>query len=125
MTEPLTPVTVEAKLRALVTEMYLAQQELSKARDEETAALVEFRRAEVTAAHDPECPVPSRGGVTVGQREEWIAARVQPQWEALRWAENGRETAQERLRTVLAVATAVQSLNASVRAAYSVAGVAS
>lgn len=122
MSEPLTPVSVEQKLRALVNEMYEAQKALSAARDEETAALVEHKRAELVAASSPACPVPTRGGVTVDQRKEWIAAQVQAEWEALRWAENARETAQERLRTVLAVATAVQSLNASIRAAYSLAG---
>lgn len=122
MTEPLTPVQIESKLRQLVTEITTKQQDLASARLHETEAELAMKRARLVAAHSPDCPVPSRGGATVAQRDEWIDAQIQDEAEAHRWAITHREIAVDALRAVLAVTDTAQSLNASVRQAYAMAG---
>lgn len=118
----LTPVAVEAKLSALVREMYEAQKTLAAARDHETATEVAYKRAEAAAFHRSDCPQPKRGEVTVGDRDAWIARVVMDEWQAMKVATTAREVAQDNLRVVLAVAETVRSLGASVRTAYSLAG---
>lgn len=120
----LTPAQVEDKLRRLVTDLTRAQQELSTARDAETETEIALKRARLALALSDECPKPSRGGVTVAQRDEWIESHCTEQWEAHRRAETAREIAQDALRTNFELAKVVQSLNASVRTAYGMAGVA-
>lgn len=119
----LTPVDVERKLTALVSEITTAQQELRHAREAETDALVAHKRAVLTAAHDGDCPRVARGGATVADREAFIDSRTVGTWEALKRAETAREVCQDRLRAVLAVSEVVRSLGSSVRTAYAMAGV--
>lgn len=120
--EPLSPVDVEAKLRSLVTELTKAQAELRDARDAETNAEIEHRKARLKAAHSDHCPVVSRGGPTVADRDAWIDREAFREWAAHQWAVTVRETAQDNLRTVRDIAEVVRSLSASVRAAYQMAG---
>lgn len=122
MTEPLTPVTVEAKLRALVTDITLKQKELAQARDAETECELVYKKSRLIAAMDGECPTPKRGSTTVGERDEWIDRHTFTEMSGLKRATTAREIAQDALRATLAVTDTVQSLNASVRAAYSMAG---
>lgn len=122
MSEPLTPVEVEAKLRGLVNDMYAAQKALAAARQVETTAEIEYKRAKARAFHHSDCPHVSRGGHTVADRDAWIDRKVMDEWAAARVATTAREVAQDNLRVVLAVAETVRSLGASVRSAYSLAG---
>lgn len=119
----LTPVEVEAKLRNLVTEMTTAQRTLAVARDHETTAEIEYKRAKARAFHHSQCPKVTRGGYTVADRDAWIDQQVMDEWAKARVATTAREVAQDNLRVVLAVAETVRSLGASVRSAYSLAGV--
>ncbi len=118
----LTPAQVEAKLRALVTDLTRAQADLSAARDAETQTEIALKRAKITAAHSEKCPRPVRGGVTVAERESWIDTECIEEWEAHRIAVTSREIAQDALRTVRDIASVVQSLGQSVRQAYQLAG---
>ena len=118
----LTPVDVERKLTALVSEITRAQQGLAEARNAETEADIAFRKARTVAFHSGACPKVTRGGHTVADRDSWIDAQVSVEWEALRRAETAREIAVDHLRAVLAVAETVRSLGASVRTAYAMAG---
>lgn len=118
----LTPVDVEAKLTALVTEMTRAQRDLAAARDAETTAEIDYKRAKARAFHHSDCPHVSRGGHTVADRDAWIDTKVMDEWAHARVATTAREVAQDNLRVVLAVAETVRSLGASVRSAYSLAG---
>lgn len=122
MSEPLNPVQVEAKLRALVSEMTRAQQQLAAARTAEAQAEVEFRKAKARAFHAPDLPKVTRGGFTTAERDAWVDERCHDEWAVLRVATTGREIAQDNLRVVLAQAETVRSLGASVRTAYSLAG---
>lgn len=119
----LTPVDVERRLIQLVSQITVAQAELAKARDAETEAAITLKRARLAAAHHEDCPVPSRGGPTVAQRDEWIESACMFEWADAKKTETAREIAQDSLRAVLAVAETVRSLGASVRTAYSLAGV--
>lgn len=122
MTEPLTPVQVEDKLRALVNQISLAQADLRIFRIKESEAFAELLRAKVKARSDPACPEVKRGETTVAKREEWIEERVLDFELEYQNAVALREIAQDALRARIAESQAVQSLNASVRQAYQMAG---
>ncbi len=120
----LTPVDIESKLTALVSEMTQAQRALAAARDAETAAEIAYKRATAAAFHRPDCPQPKRGEVTVGDRDSWVDRIVMDEWAAMKVATTAREVGQDNLRVVLAIAETVRSLGASVRTAYSLSGAA-
>ncbi|MGN6128554.1 MAG: hypothetical protein ACTHON_18500, partial [Humibacter sp.] len=108
----LTPVQVEAKLTALVGEMYDSQKALRTARDAETDAEIKHKRAVAAAFHSPDCPKVTRGGYTVADRDAWIDQQCMNTWAAMKVATTAREVAQDNLRVVLAVAETVRSLGA-------------
>lgn len=120
--EPLTPVQVETKLRALVSAITTTQRELADARRAEVHAEVAYRKARAIAHHDPDCPRPARGGVTVGERDAWIDDHAEDEWVTLHIAQVEREICQDGLRSLLAQSEVVRSLSASVRASYEMAG---
>lgn len=120
--EPLSPVHIEGKLRALVNAITTAQADLREMRIGESDAAIELLRATVRASMDPQCPVVKRGEVTVGDREAWIDAKTVDLKAAAMHAATLREIAMDALRSRIAESQAVQSLNASVRQAYSLAG---
>lgn len=120
--DALTPVEVESKLRGLVSQMFTAQKTLAAARNAETTAEIEYKRAKARAFHHSDCPHVSRGGHTVADRDAWIDTKVMDEWAQARVATTAREVAQDNLRVVLAVAETMRSLGASVRNAYNLAG---
>ncbi len=118
----LSPAETERMMTRSITDLTGAQAKLAEARDVLTEAEIAYERAEVTASHDPACPRPVRGGVTVGEREAWIKAKVMPEWEARKRAETARDIAQDAIRTQYAVTSTVQSIARSVQQAYALAG---
>lgn len=120
--EALTPVQIESKLRALVTELTKAQRMLSEARDVEVEAEVALMRARDEVAKA--APRVTRGEFTVAEREEFIATVTRDEWEVLHRAEARRKNAEDYLRIVRDQASVVQSLSRSVAVAYGLAGVA-
>jgi len=125
MTDSLTPVQVEAKLRQLVTQLAQAQAALRQARDLEVDARHEYDRARRRAILSDKSPKVTRGGYTVAEQTAW----VEQQCEDLKFAADKatviREAAVDHLRVLLAQAEIVRSLGASVRQAYELAGTAS
>lgn len=120
--EPLSPVQIEAKLRRLVNGIALAQADLRLFRMKEAEATVILMRAKVSMSMSSACPQVKRGEVTVGDREDWIDAQtINERSEAVQ-ATALREIAQDALRARIAESQAVQSLNASIRQAYSLSG---
>ena len=117
------PVQIEAKLRDLVNDLTRAQIALSQARDAEVTAKHTWESARRTAAFSPECPKPSRGGVTVAQREEWLDAQTFESKQVYDIAAVRRESAADHLRTLRDQAMVVMALSKSVLATYSMAGV--
>lgn len=115
---------VEAKLEALVDEMYQGQKTLATARDTETAAEIAYKRAKARAYHRGDCPKVTRGGHTVADRDAWIDSQVMDEWVAYKVATTAREVAQDNLRVIFGVAETLRSVGASVRQSFSLAGVA-
>lgn len=122
--EPLTPIQIETRLRQAITMLTGAQQALQRARDAETDAEVAYRRALYRATLSSEAPKVGRGSAdaTVGERDAWVQERTLEEWEAHRRAVVVREAAQDHLRTVRDITSVLQSLGASVRMAYEMAG---
>lgn len=123
MTEPLTPVAVEAKLRSLVTDLARAQTALAQARDLEVDAKHAMNRARRRALLSAECPKITRGGWSAAERDAWVDDQVTDLAEAYDRAVVTRESAQDHLRVLRDQGEIVRSLGASVRLAYGMAGV--
>lgn len=122
MSEPLTPLEVESKLRSLVNDLAQAQAELRRARDAEVDTRHEYDRARRRALLSEKSPRVTRGGYTVAQQSAWVDEQCADLKFAADKATVIREAAQDRLRVLLAQAEVVRSLGASVRAAYEMAG---
>jgi hypothetical protein len=125
MSEPLTPVAVEAKLRQLVNDLGRAQASLRQARDLEVDARHEHDRARRQALLNEKSPKVTRGGYTTAERDAWVDQQVEDLKFAADKATVVREAAQDHLRTLLAQAEIVRSLGARVRQAYELAGTSS
>lgn len=119
----LTPVDIEAKLRHLVNDLARAQKALREARDAEVDAWHAHDSAKRRALLSEKSPKVTRGGYTVAEQAAWVEQQVEDLKFAADKATVTREAAQDHLRTLLAQAEIVRSLGASVRQAYSLAGV--
>jgi hypothetical protein len=122
MTESLTPVDVERRLRQLVNDLARAQQALRQARDLEVDARHEFDRARRRALLSEKSPKVTRGGYTVAEQAAWVDEQCSDLKFAADKATVVREAAVDHLRVLLAQAEIVRSLGASVRQAYELAG---
>jgi hypothetical protein len=120
--EPLTPVAVEAKLRSLVSDLARAQAALAQARGLEVDVRHEYERAKRRAVLSDKAPAVTRGGYTVAYLTAWTEEQAADLKFSADKATVVRETAQDRLRVLLAQAEIVRSLGASVRQAYEMAG---
>lgn len=120
--EPMTPVGVERWLRHSITKLTHAEKALREARDAETTADIDYRRAHRRAMLSPQCPRVTRGGYTTADRDAWVDDQCDAEWEAYRLAVKTREAAQDHLRTTREISNAVQSLGALVRSTYTMAG---
>jgi len=116
--EPLTPVQAEFAVKRATNKVAFCTAEFRRAGDELVSAKIAYREAVVRAAFDPECPVPRRGEVTVGERDQWIDRRTALEKDALFAAEINRETAIEALRSARTEHQGAMAINASVREAY-------
>jgi hypothetical protein len=123
MTEPLTPVAIEAKLRQLVNDLGRAQADLRQARDAKVDARHGYDRARRRALLLEKSPKVTRGGYTVTEQTAWVEQQCEDLKFTADRATVSRETAQDHLRTLLAQAEIVRSLGASVRQAYEIAGI--
>ena len=121
--EPLTPLSVEQKLRQLVNDLARAQVVLREARDGEVDVRHEYERARRKALLSEKSPKVTRGGYTVAEQAAWVEEECADLKFAADNAVVVREAAQDRLRVLLAQAEIVRSLGASVRTAYEMAGV--
>lgn len=122
--EPLTPVEIEQRLRASIGMLTRAEQALVAARDAETRAELDYKRALWAATLSPSCPKVGRGSgdTTVAERDAWVGQQTYDQWAGYRMAETTREAAQDHLRTTRDLIEVLRSLGASVRTAYEGAG---
>lgn len=120
--EPLTPLSVESKLRSLVTELSRAQQALRQARDGEVDKRHDYERAKRRALLGEKAPKVTRGGYTVAEQTAWVDTECSDLKYDADKATVIREAAQDHLRVLLAQSEIVRSLGASVRQAYETAG---
>ena len=123
MSETLSPVQVEAKLRALVNDLAAAQKALARARDAEVDAKHEYEKAKRRHLLSGEAPKVARGGFTTAERDAWVDDKTDDARFAYDKATVIRESAQDHLRTLRDQAECVRSLGASVRLSYELAGV--
>jgi hypothetical protein len=120
--EDLTPVECERKLRGLVTQMSQAQTELRNARDAEVDRKHEFEAAKRRAFLSAECPKPTRGGLTVADREVWVDDACAVEQRAYDIATARREAAKDHLQTIRDTSMIVMALLRSVSTAYALSG---
>lgn len=122
MTEDLTPIECERKLRGLVTAMSQAQLELRNARDAEVDKKHEYEAEKRRAFLSPECPKPTRGGLTVADREVYVDGAAADAQRAYDIATARREAAKDHLMVIRDQAMVVMSLLRSVSTAYNLSG---
>lgn len=122
MTDELTPIQVEQKLRSLVTELTRAQQALAQARDVEVGTKHAYESAHRRALLSDERPKVTRDGFTAAERDAWVQERCAKQQRDYDIAEAKRKAAEDHLRTLRDQAVIVATLAKSVHQAYSMAG---
>lgn len=120
--EPLTPISVETKMRSIINKLTRVQKALADARDQETDAEIAYRAAVRDANKHPDAPVVRRGGVTVDERKAWVEDRAFDEWERNRRAANNRQKAEDLLRITRDQSPLAASIAKSVTEAYRVAG---
>lgn len=107
---PLTVIETEQLLRDVNKALGEAVQELRDARKAELEALRVYRRAYRKAMLSEDCPVVSRGNVTVADRDAWVEDQVEEEWFAHQVAEGARDDAKTHLQTVKEQASVLQSI---------------
>lgn len=81
-----------------------------------------YERAHVIASTDPNCPVPVRGGYTVGERESWIRGMVQDEFQGLEYAQLNVTIQKRYIERLNQQASLCQTMSKHVLAAYNTAG---
>jgi hypothetical protein len=121
--EPLTPVDIERRQRALFNDLTRAQAALAQARDLEVDAKHELDRARRRAMLSGKAPRVARDSATVAERDAWISEQVSDLEFAAAKATVVRESAHDHLRTLFVQCELIRSLAASVRAAFEISDV--
>lgn len=122
MHEPLNLVDVEDRLIQATTDLTKAQSELREARDRETDAELDYQSAHRRVLLSSECPAVRRDGYTAAERDAWVTQQVEELYAVYKRAKTRREAAEDHHRTVREIASTVQSLGATVRSTYQLAG---
>lgn len=120
--EPWTPVQVERKLAELMNAVAEAEISMRKLLEVEADAKWGYERAHVIASTDPNCPIPTRGGATVGERESWIRGIVQDEFQGLEYAQLNVTIQKRYIARLEQQCSLVQTMSKHVLAAYHVAG---
>jgi hypothetical protein len=109
-TNPWTPADAEKALRWVLRAMYDTQILLAGNRDAEVAARHVYERRKREAFFSNNCPQPSRGGVTVGERDVWVEAQCVREREQYEIAQAMTQTATDHLRTLRDQSMVISSL---------------
>jgi hypothetical protein len=120
--EPWTPVQVETKLAELMNEVAQAELAMRRLLEQEADAKLEYERAHVIAATDPRCPVPSRGGATVGERDSWIRGMVEDEYRGLEYSQLNVTIQKRYIERLSQQASLCQTMSKHVLAAYAISG---
>lgn len=111
---PWTPADAEKALRWVLRAMYDTQILLAGNRDAEIAAKHIYERRKREAFFADDCPKPSRGGVTVAERDVWVEARCVAEREQYEIAQAMTQGAQDHLRTLRDQAMTIAALSKTV-----------
>lgn len=120
--EPWTPRQVEQKLAELFNAVAQGELSMRKVLEQEADAKLEYERAHVIAAMDPNCPIPTRGGATVGERDSWIRGVVEDEFRGYEYAQLNVTMQKRYLERLERQVSIVQTMSKMVLAAYSLAG---
>lgn len=118
----LTPAAAERRLVELEQKLEQVTEMLKIARDAEVDAKHEFEASRRRAGFDKDCPVVTRGGITVAERTEWIddkAAEAQRKYDI---ATAARQAAYDHLQTVREQGMICMALLRSTNTAYNMSG---
>lgn len=118
----LTPADVDRYLRGLHNELYYAQRALREARYKEVQALKEYSDAKQPYLMDPDCPDPTKSGVSKAAQEEWLCARIPDLFWKHQGAKVVRMNAQDYARRLDSQVKVLQSINSIVKQAYDQSG---
>jgi hypothetical protein len=118
----LTPVDVDRYLRRLNNALAYAEKELRAARKAEVDAEQAYAEAKQPYLLDPDCPDPSRSGVSMKAQEEWLGAKVPEQYWLYRRRKVVRMNAQDHAKRLDSQVRCIQSINSLVRQMYSLDG---
>lgn len=118
----LTPAAAERRLIELEKQLEMATEMLKIARDAEVDAKHVHEAARRRAGLSPDCPRVERGGVTVAEREEWIAGQAaEAQWK-YDIATAARQAAWDHLQTTRDQGMMCMGLLRSANTAYAISG---
>lgn len=114
-----TPVTARNRCRRLGTLLVKAELELNRARAEEMQAEFNWQQSKRKWMWSRECPVVSRGGATVGERDMWVENKASD--EELQWRiwKVKREAAKDHYDRVNTQVMLAQSILRSIDRAFS------
>ena len=111
---PWNPADAEKALRWVLRAMYDTQLRLAGHRDAEIAAKHVYERKKREAFFNPDCPVPSRGGHTVADREAFVERESSREREEYEIAQAYTSAAAEHLRTLRDQSVVIAALSKTV-----------
>lgn len=120
--EPWTPAQVEATLAKLFSEVAQAELAMRGLMEQAADAKLAYERAHVIASQDPNCPVPTRGGYTVGERDSWIRGIVEDEYRGLEYADLNVTIQKRYIERLNQQCSLVQTMSKHVLAAYQTGG---
>lgn len=118
----LTPADVDRYLRRLSNALAFAERDLRQARRREVDAEQRYAEAKQPLLLDPDCPDPTRSGVSQKTQEEWLGARVPDEYWAFRRAKVVRQNAEDHGRRLDGQIRCIQSINSLVKQMYNLEG---
>lgn len=112
------PAEVEQILIKLYNENIRAQRSRRALNEHLQETKVAFRKAQIIATMDPECPRPNRSDVTVAQREAWIDGVIFDEWHAHEMAKTNLENQDGYLHALEEASSLFQSMKGVVGWTY-------
>ncbi len=111
----------------VIRQMHEAGKALKAAKNAETLAKIEYKKAVYKATMHADCPKVKSGGVTVAYRDAWIAEHIQDEHGDLEWdyelARMRHDAARDHVETIKTVAYSMGRLGSIVKQIHDTAGV--
>ena len=116
--DPQTPPGAEAALQSVSDGLETARRALAAARDEEVAALADYKAAKRRALLSAECPKVRRNECTVAERDAWVEDQCADEELAWMLARTARQAAADHHQTLREQGSIQQSISRSVGDSY-------